>query len=296
MQFCKKLLSCILVPFLPSSSAICSVSGNSFIKSFDDRYYHFPGECTYQVAADCVDDTYAIHSYLDPLCELSDGLCKRTVRLYLGDIDINLQQNSIVTVNNVTVHLPYVLKNLVIKTIAAYVTVEGWNGLTIHWDGHSSLYIKLPPLYANKTCGLCGNFNGNPEDDFTSSSGDIKSSAKGFGDTWKRLKVGEECISNVESVSKAVSGQNHLYKSDNNIRNINDPCNILLSSSFLPCHKIVSPIPYIKRCNFDVAHCNSSQNVSCTCDSLTQYSRECASKNVVLVWRNDKLCRKLIFS
>ena len=27
-------------------------------------------------------------------------------------------------------------------------------------------YVHLPDAYANQVCGLCGNFNGNPDDDF----------------------------------------------------------------------------------------------------------------------------------
>ena len=41
-----------------------------------------------------------------------------------------------------------------------------YTGLKIAWDGQTSVYVEMSTLAAGKTCGLCGNFNGNPDDDF----------------------------------------------------------------------------------------------------------------------------------
>ena len=34
------------------------------------------------------------------------------------------------------------------------------------FDGERSVYVQLAEDYRNNTCGLCGNFNGDPIDDF----------------------------------------------------------------------------------------------------------------------------------
>ena len=271
-----------LVPFLPKSSAICSLSGNSFIKTFDDQYYEFPGHCTYQLTADCVDDTFAVHSYLDPDCR--HDFCRRSVNLYLGDIEINLRQSFSVVVNNVTVSLPYVMKNLVIRKIVGYLMVDGWKGLSLRWDGVSSLYVELSPTFANKTCGLCGNFNGNSKDDFTGPSGEVKNTVLSFGASWKRLQFGETC-------SYYPNVQYSQLDSGNKKRSAS-VCNVLNSNSFAACHKTIKRDPYIQQCEADLSRCNVLSNVDCICDSLTQYSRACAAKKVVLNWRNKNLCRK----
>jgi hypothetical protein len=38
--------------------------------------------------------------------------------------------------------------------------------------------------YKNKLCGLCGKFNDNPGDDFTSSAGVIEASVTPFANSW----------------------------------------------------------------------------------------------------------------
>ena len=40
-------------------------------------------------------------------------------------------------------------------------------------------------LISDQTCGLCGNFNGNQNDDFTTPSHDVGVSAIAFGDSYK---------------------------------------------------------------------------------------------------------------
>ena len=48
-------------------------------------------------------------------------------------------------------------------------------GLEVHWDGDSTINIYLEETYANMTCGLCGNFNDDVNDDFTNPDGVIVS-------------------------------------------------------------------------------------------------------------------------
>ena len=49
--------------------------------------------------------------------------------------------------------------------IGFYVVVEGWAGLKVRWDGHDGVYVEMTKKYKDITCGLCGNFNGNKDDD-----------------------------------------------------------------------------------------------------------------------------------
>lgn len=56
--------------------------------------------------------------------------------------------------------------------------------------GHSSSRVVLPslqlsPAYTGKTCGLCGNYNGNRGDDFLTPSGLVESLVEDFGNAWK---------------------------------------------------------------------------------------------------------------
>lgn len=35
------------------------------------------------------------------------------------------------------------------------------------WDGDEAVEIYTPGQFMGRTCGFCGNFNGNPDDDLT---------------------------------------------------------------------------------------------------------------------------------
>ena len=61
--------------------------------------------------------------------------------------------------------------------------------MTVWWDGYARLYVDAPAsLGATSTgsghtqplSGLCGNFNGNQLDDFTTPEGDVEQDAVTF--------------------------------------------------------------------------------------------------------------------
>lgn len=44
---------------------------------------------------------------------------------------------------------------------------------------------QLSPVYAGRTCGLCGNYNGNQGDDFLTPAGLVEPLVEHFGNAWK---------------------------------------------------------------------------------------------------------------
>lgn len=40
------------------------------------------------------------------------------------------------------------------------------DGPKIVWDGNSYVEVTVSSKYRKSMCGLCGNYNGNPDDDF----------------------------------------------------------------------------------------------------------------------------------
>lgn len=152
----------------PAKPSTCFVSGYSFFKTFDGRFYNFPGRCLYELVADCTaNQSYKVHVYLDPNCDSGKGLCKRYFKLYLGtEAEVKVDSTS-VSVNNVDVTLPYSYKRFLVHRIGNYLLLDLRNGVQVQWDGHSAIYVTLAAHVQEKTCGLCGNNNGNKDDDFT---------------------------------------------------------------------------------------------------------------------------------
>lgn len=58
-------------------------------------------------------------------------------------------------------------------------------GLTVQYDWNSYVLVTLSSNFAGKVCGLCGNFNRNPNDDFETPSGSQAANAVDFGRSWK---------------------------------------------------------------------------------------------------------------
>lgn len=58
-------------------------------------------------------------------------------------------------------------------------------GLQVKWDRGTRVYVKLTSMWNGKVQGLCGNFNGDAQDDLKTPSSGIETSAVIFGDSWK---------------------------------------------------------------------------------------------------------------
>ena len=47
-----------------------------------------------------------------------------------------------------------------------YIVIRTYFGIDIFYDGDGNAEVKASCEWFNKLCGLLGNFNGNPDDDF----------------------------------------------------------------------------------------------------------------------------------
>lgn len=73
-----------------------------------------------------------------------------------------------------SLQLPHHIHDLQLEQISQYVVVTQQQGFTLAWEGRSgSIYIKLSPEFVGRTCGLCGNFNADVQDDLKTSYGEI---------------------------------------------------------------------------------------------------------------------------
>lgn len=57
--------------------------------------------------------------------------------------------------------------------------------LQVEWDRGTRIYVKLDNQWRGHVQGLCGNYNGDTQDDLKSPSNGLETSATLFGDSWK---------------------------------------------------------------------------------------------------------------
>ena len=281
---------------MPKTERICSISSNSFVKTFDDQYFSFPGLCTYQLAADCLDESFAIHLEINPYC-LSSQNCKNTLILYNGESDVKVRQ-SIPIINNSTVKLPTAVKNIVMYKIGEYLLIKGLNGVNMKIDQDMNIFIELSPIYANKTCGICGNFNGNAKDDLMDSATGKVLTTYELSNKWTRLKFGQKCLN-----KQSQQNQNRLLgvtkmqdDADIDMLDAQPKCKVIYSLPFQKCHNIVPVDKFYNECLTQVSKCSSANKSLCLCELLKHYSTQCTGKGVVLQWRTRQLCCKFVCS
>ena len=71
------------------------------------------------------------------------------------------------------------------------LVLETTFGLRVSFDDSGRTQVFIPELYKYKMCGLCGNFDGKPQNDMrinseaAGESGYAKGSVDEFVDTWK---------------------------------------------------------------------------------------------------------------
>ena len=68
-------------------------------------------------------------------------------------------------------------------------------GLFVHFDGNNRFRLTLSDAYVGQVCGLCGDFDGDPANDFRLPNGSFASDVNRFGNSWK-----DDALSNIELV------------------------------------------------------------------------------------------------
>ncbi|CAH1257629.1 MUC5AC [Branchiostoma lanceolatum] len=270
----------------------CAAFGQSHYQTYDGNLIDFPGTCQYLLTGDCKAELFQLLFRSDMDCVTHDAPCRHQVNLYMPTLasDLTLQQDHVVTMGNQTLSLPFVARGLMVERVGDYVRVviHPERKAVVYWDGYSSVYAYLDPSLQGQMCGLCGNSNGNPDDDFTLRSGVTMSSPTAFGNSWKMSEADETC----PDVPLDNPGACDALQTEDLVA-IQEACDIMKQlESFQPCRKDVDPFPYIETCKLDMCRCSNGSRKDCMCDALTQYSRACASHGISLSWRQPTFCGK----
>lgn len=136
--------------------------------------------------------------------------------------------------------------------------------------------------------GICGNCNGNPDDDLItnpvatnlpSNSSPVKTFATSWLADEPKLALNENkdtCYIDDESNCLPLPPET-------------DPCfKIIDEPAFEKCHFVVDPMMYVTACQQDLCRTGPSQKGSC--ETVAAYARECARNGVCIDWRKNGFC------
>ncbi|KAM4564936.1 zonadhesin, like [Fundulus diaphanus] len=272
----------------PTGSQDCVVSGDPHYNTFDKKFYSFMGTCTYTLARTCKNNTGPWFSVEAKNEERGAPGLSYLRKLYVtvNGITVILMKARRTLVNGVRVALPHSPSPLMSITLAGqYVTLETSFGLRVRWDGNHYAHLSVPSTYYDQMCGLCGDYDGNPGNEFTKPDGTLVANVNDFGNSWKTeededdsctpgTKPDPDCEPSLEA---------ELVKPDKCGR-IKDP-----AGPFRDCVSVVEPTPFFQSCVFDMCQLNSQQHV--LCDQLQAYTDACHSAGAkVHQWRTPDFC------
>ncbi|XP_032405476.1 mucin-2-like [Xiphophorus hellerii] len=167
-----------------------------------------------------------------------------------------------------------------ITNLGFYIVLASKIGLTVIWDRKTYFVIQLESQFMGQVCGLCGNFDGNGENDFTTRSGLVVSSPLEFANSWK----GDSSCSDVDKLIDACEKaphRDHWAKMK---------CNIINGDTFKECHSKVEPLLFYENCVKDTCACDTGGDCECFCSAVAAYAQACNEANVSISWRTPEIC------
>ncbi|CAG5896753.1 unnamed protein product [Menidia menidia] len=273
-----------------STSGMCTIHSHSDCSTFDGVLFHFMGSCTYVLAKTCSPDETLPKFSVEVVNEKLGNASLPTVQqiiVNLGELRVSLlkRQTRQVVVNGVWKKLPLDLRNgtINIKSNPAATIVKTSFGLFVSYDSAGAVHVSVPSSYSQKVCGMCGNFNHLPEDDFLLPNGTNAENATILAENWQTGETPSSCEA-IVMPHQCDPHEEAKYTSK-------QYCGGLLSRTgpFADCLSIVGAESYFRACLADM--CSSHGDLSVLCETLHFYASVCQEAGVALPeWRNSTSC------
>ncbi|XP_077193119.1 IgGFc-binding protein [Paroedura picta] len=275
----------------PTSYATCSASGDPHYLSFDGLRFDFQGTCIYQFTGLCEDRTDLVDFRVLVQNEHRGSQSvsfTRAVEISVYDtvIVISRENPGKVTVNGLLTHLPYSTEN---NKISLYrrgqdAVVHVNFQLTVTFDWQSRVTVTVPSTYAGTLCGLCGNFNGNKQDEMTMQDGGLAPTPSAFGQSWT--------VREIPGCTEVDTGEcSDLSAIERHQRGLRKECGLILDENgpFRECHHKVDPEGYFHDCVYDYCFFEGQQAI--ICQDIASYVAACQAAGVTIhAWRSETFC------
>ncbi|XP_070763114.1 mucin-2-like, partial [Enoplosus armatus] len=268
-------------------SSICSTWGREHFKTFDGDVYQFPGMCEYNLASDC-HDAYREFSVHIKRKESDGNPTVSYVVVTINDLSFHLTK-SLVAVNDLPIKMPYYNAGVQVEKNAVYIKLQSKVGIVVMWNGDDAVMVELDRDYANRTCGLCGDFNGvSVYNEFILNGRKI--SPIEFGNNQKVHRPNDDCEDPYEEEDES----SEVVTVPDSCKKFQTTCNQMLrSESWSSCTKLINPEPYIQACVQDMCGCTNSTSDFCVCSTLSELSRQCShAGGQPPNWRTPQFCAK----
>lgn len=152
--------------------------------------------------------------------------------------------------NGENVYLPVTLArgNLTVVYSGSYAVLKTNFGLKVMYDWNMKFYVTVPSSYFRTLGGLCGNYNGDRNDEFTNPKGNKEPTVVKFAQSWRTedgdLFCHDDCQGECPSCTPALQQK---YKGEKLRGLLAKKC-----VPFASCHKVLDPDMFMDNCVYDV--------------------------------------------
>ncbi|NXO00458.1 FCGBP protein, partial [Rhinopomastus cyanomelas] len=271
----------------------CEATGDRSYRSFDGAAFNITGTCSYILAETCGGEgggnvtPFVVKIKKEPRQKKKvSSIQEVTVEVYGLTLTLMQGKRGDILVDSISHHLPAILSEgqVQVHQHGLGVLLRTAFGLTLRYDFLHHVTIMVPQSHRHQLCGLCGNFNGQRDDDFLLPSGHQATSATELGSAWKTLDAPceEECPE--EECPVCREEKKEVLRKPNY-------CGVLTlpDGPFSSCHDVVDPSFYFQSCLLDL--CLADGDTQVLCRSVESYSAACQGLGVVIEeWRRPSFC------
>ncbi|XP_055578552.1 mucin-5AC [Falco cherrug] len=259
----------------------CSVYGDGHYTTFDGKRFDFEGDCEYVLVQNYCGQqtmnqgTFRVITENIP-CGTTGTTCSKSIKVFLGNFELVLSDGR----SDVIQRAPGGKMPFQIRSMGIYLVVDTTVGLILMWDKKTSIFIKLSPSFQGHVCGLCGNYDGNGNNDFTTRSQSVVGNVLEFANSWK---VSSSCPN--ANRTKDPCTANPYRKAW-----AQKQCSIITSEVFAKCHSEVEPNEYYQACVDDACACDTGGDCECFCTAVAAYAQVCNERDICISWRTPSIC------
>ncbi|XP_045445614.1 hemocytin-like [Melitaea cinxia] len=285
----KKPINIVIQDFTPKGGSCLTWAGVHY-KTFDGKIYSFQSPCKHILVRDAVDHKYTI-AIRHPECE-RHIYCPSEIIIYLEDkmYALSIAEDGSVVFRNSKrmIPIPAFLPGIRVSMPSDHVVVNLDVGVTLKWDTNDLVFIEGSVLLWNKTEGLCGTLDGNPENEMMTKEGNVAHTKSVMIASWELNKIGDICDSSPTEVSACSS------KSNADMKEALKFCTKIFSKDkFRKCSTVMDVSQLLEVCQWDYCACTSSLSPEeCACKTVSVYAKECLRHGVqeMKAWRDSETC------
>ncbi|XP_075594391.1 IgGFc-binding protein isoform X1 [Balearica regulorum gibbericeps] len=269
------------------------VSGDPHYVTFDGRAFDLLGSCTYVLARLCKPEprltNFSVLLEHDVGGRGNVALMKRVIISIHGyTVSMERGRKWEVMVDGERYTLPLVTENKKLRIVQEgnNIVLQTTAGLRLLYNVATYLLVTIPDAYRGRVCGLGGNYNGDPGDDFRLPGGSLAQSTEEFVTSWKMPMEDRACTDGCNGKVCPVCDATDTasYVTSDSCGLIRDP-----AGPFRLCHPRVSPVEYFNHCLHDVCAADGARDV--LCHSLQAYAAACQAAGAEIArWRTTTFC------